>query len=668
MLISTTPPLRAPAVSAMRRAAACLASLSLAASSALGAAPQNLNTLKFTEVVDKVLIIDAVTQRSRPASVNQTFKVPDQISTGANSRAELVAPDGTVTRVGANTVFSFAADKRQVNLQKGSILFHSPEGKGGGVIASDGAQAAVMGTTLIVTATANKGFKLLVLEGKAKATLPSGNSIAVTAGQLTVVAPGKSDFGPVLNFRLKEQVAGSALMKGFRTAIASERKVLDSVERQERMIASGRAESTNMRVRGDQLMEENGPPPLKKNELPRPTEAAKGIISLPSDSDVNFALSQDVFVIGHHGTEPGTSLLGSGRTPLSLVNLLSRLSLSSWLSVPSTLSSVFGETSFIKLKSDYGDKNTRILLAKTLTLEGKDALPPPVLLPGEEAPQPLEHFPQGGNVAEFVFPDLLIDVKIIATSGAISINDNRTQSELLEIRGVPSPSQLTNLTTELALAQGPIATEKLLWILGKPINVATTFLVAKAESFLLGIADATVSSAVTLTDSILFNRSGSVDVRGSSITGNNLSAYARGDVSFKSLGDISMTNTWARTLSAAPVGSSLSMVAGGVIDIAGGQTLNTNLNATSISLDARTINLTNVDFSAGSAVTLKSSNGQLAPNPNTGQASVPLRVNFINGVKYGGVLIPSTTTTANLQTNGLPVGTTRNITIIANGR
>ncbi len=659
----------------MRRAAVGLASLSLAASSALGAAPQNLNTLKFTEVVDKVVIIDAVTQRSRPASVNQTFKVPDQISTGANSRAELVAPDGTVTRVGANTVFSFAADKRQVNLQKGSILFHSPEGKGGGVIASDGAQAAVMGTTLIVTATANRGFKLLVLEGKAKATLPGGNSMAVTAGQLTVVAPGKSDFGPVLNFRLKEQVAGSALMKGFRTAIASERKVLDSVERQERMIASGRAESTNMRVRGDQLMEENGPT-FRKNDLKRPTEEAKGIISLPSDSDVNFALSQDVSVIGQHGKEPGTSLLGSGKTPLSLVSLLSRLSLSSGLSVPSTLASVFGEASFSQLKSDYGDKTTRILLAKTLTLEGKDPLPPPVLLPGEVAPQPLEqpleHFPQGGNVAEFVFPDLLIDVKLIAASGAISINDNRTQNALLEIRGgpSPSPSQLTNLTTELALPIGPDskATEKLLWILGKPINVATTFLVAKAESFVLGIADATVNSAVTLTDSILFNRSGSVDVRGSSITGNNLSVYARGDVSFKSLGDISMTNTWARILSAAPVGSSLSMVAGGVISLVGGQTLNTNLNATSISLDARTINLTNVDFSAGSAVTLKSSNGQLAPNPNTGQASVPLRVNFINGVKYGGVLIPSTTTTANLQTNGLPVGTTRNITIIANGR
>ncbi len=668
MLISPPLPLR---MSAVLRAAACLASLLLAASSALGAAPQNLNTLKFTEVVDKVVIIDAVTQRSRPASVNQTFKVPDQISTGANSRAELVAPDGTVTRVGANTVFSFAADKRQVNLQKGSILFHSPEGKGGGVIASDGAQAAVMGTTLIVTATANKGFKLLVLEGKAKATLPGGNSMAVTAGQLTVVAPGKSDFGPVLNFRLKEQVAGSALMKGFRTAIASERKVMDSVERQERMIASGRAESTNLRVRGDQLMEDNGPPPVRRNEL-RPTEAAKGIISLPSDGDVNFALSQDVSVIGQRGKEPGTSLLGSGRTPLSLVSLLSRLSLSSGLSVPSTLSSVFGETSFIKFKSDYGDKTTRILLAKTLTLEGKDPLPPTVLLPGEEAPAPFEHFPQGGNVAEFVFPDLLIDVKIIAASGAISINDMRTQNELLEIRGglSLSPSQLTNFTTELAMPIGPEskATEKLLWILGKPINVATTFLVAKAESFVLGIADATVNSAVTLTDSILFNRSGSVDVRGSTITGSNLSVYARGDVSFKSLGDISMTSVWGRTLSAAPVGSSLSMVAGEVISLVGGQTLNTNLNATSISLDARTINLTNVDFSAGSVVTLKSSNGQLAPNPNTGQASVPLHVNFINGVKYGGVPIPSNTTNANLQTNGLPVGTTRNITIIANGR
>ena len=743
MLISSPLPHCASVVSTLRRVGTCFASLALAGSSALGAAPQNLNTLKFTEVVDKVVVIDAVTQRSRPASVNQTFKVPDQISTGANSRAELVAPDGTVTRVGANTVFSFAADKRQVNLQKGSILFHSPEGKGGGVIASDGAQAAVMGTTLIVTATANKGFKLLVLEGKAKATLPGGNSMAVTAGQLTVVAPGKSDFGPVLNFRLKEQVAGSALVKGFRTPIASERKVLDSVERQERMIASGRAESTNMRVRGDQLMQENGPPPLNKNELqpPRPTEEAKGIISsIPTDLLIRAALQQDVSVLGKLGSEPGSSLFGSGENRLTLSKMFSRLSVPSGTIYPPSLSSIFGGDTYFGLLYTQGNNDARLLLAQNLTLTGLDHSADPTA-------SPVDHFPYGGNLAEFLFPNLLIDVKIVAASGAVSINDNRTEDVLnpsnltLSVQpitrsptGPPQPqvntelkdfvaelaqqtatdilsrlseidtlrsdstktlSEIVSLNTEynsleaqlnLLAAQGPAATEKLFWVLGRSVTMVNTFLKAKSESLALGTYDPSINSPTLLGNSIVFNRSGSVDVRGASIIAANTSIYARGNISLSSLSSISLVNTWSREISA-PYNSINIVATGtnpnprsagnltfqgvtatltptdtipGVINIVGASIESvTTLSAKSISLDARTIVLKNVDFAAGSKVVLASNNGQLAPNPNTGATPTPLYVNFVSGVKYGGTPIPTTATTATLPSN---------ITLRANNR
>ena len=56
----------------------------------------------------------------------------------------------------------------------------------------------------------------------------------------------------------------------------------------------------------------------------------------------------------------------------------------------------------------------------------------------------------------------------------------------------------------------------------------------------------------------------------------------------------------------------------------------------SVSLQARTIALRNVDFASGSTVSLRSQSGQLAPNPNTNQ---PVRlgdVNFIQNVNYGG--------------------------------
>jgi hypothetical protein len=54
-----------------------------------------------------------------------------------------------------------------------------------------------------------------------------------------------------------------------------------------------------------------------------------------------------------------------------------------------------------------------------------------------------------------------------------------------------------------------------------------------------------------------------------------------------------------------------------------------------VSLQARTIALSNVQFAQGSSVTLRSQSGQLAPNPNTNQ---PVRlgdVNFIHNVQYG---------------------------------
>jgi len=231
---------------------------------AAAASPENFTKLKFTEVVEKVTVLEARSEKSRPATVDSFLTVPDRVATGPASRAELLAGDGTLTRVGANTVFSFSTEKREVNLQKGSVLFHSPTGKGGGVVRTNGAQAAVMGTTLIVTATSGGGFKLLVLEGKAKASLANGSSVEVAAGQLTVVEPGRPNFGPVLNFRLKEQVSGSALLKGFHTPLASEKKVMASIDRQERMLEKGRAELTNFKVRGDKVVRSDDPPPQNR--------------------------------------------------------------------------------------------------------------------------------------------------------------------------------------------------------------------------------------------------------------------------------------------------------------------------------------------------------------------------------------------------------------------
>jgi hypothetical protein len=226
----------------------------LAGASSIHAA-EPLNSLKITEVVQDVNVIDASSKKEHSAAVNALFKTPDLLNTGANSRAELVSEDGTVTRVGSNTTFSFSPNKRQVNLQKGSVLFNSPTGKGGGEIQTKGASAAVLGTSIIVTATKNGGFKLLVLEGNAKATLPNGKTSTLEAGQLIFVMPGSNLFGPTIEFRLRDQVGSSNLVKGFKTALPSLAKITAATKRQEKKIASGESEATTEKVGDREILD-----------------------------------------------------------------------------------------------------------------------------------------------------------------------------------------------------------------------------------------------------------------------------------------------------------------------------------------------------------------------------------------------------------------------------
>ena len=600
-----------------KKSVAIGASLLACAFSAAAAGPENFTKLRFTEVIENVTVLEARSEKSKPATLNSVLNVPDRVATGPNSRAELLAPDGTVTRVGANTVFSFSAEKREVNLQKGSVLFHSPTGKGGGIIRTNGAQAAVMGTTLIVTATSGGGFKLLVLEGKAKATLANGSSVDVTAGQLTLVEPDRPTFGPVLNFRLKEQVAGSALLKGFQTPVASEKKVLSSVERQERMIEKGRAEPTRFRVRGDKLVEGGEQPPPQKErfvrgDTQRPPPPPKGTLDASADL-IGTALKQDVLV-QELGKEPASSLFTFTKPPTE-----------------SALPPVLGLADLEELSLRYADKNFQLLLARNLTVGGAKPFP-------------------DGDLSDYLFPSSLKQVKILAANGALLLNEGRALPSILDLATLPATLP---------------ATESLLWVAAKDsITVTRSSLQATATLFKLGSSSPSVPVEISLTESNLINRSGGIALQANGITTRDTSIQAKGNISIDSRTDVFIENTPARELTAGLPGSSLKITALRDLTInsratPSGPGNTTKLNAQTISLEARTLILKDIDFKAGSVVSLSSSDGTLAANPNTNKPAEALKVNFISGVKYGGVTIPTTATTTNL-----PSG----ITIKANGR
>ena len=208
----------------------------------LHAAPLTEST--FTEIIHDVNKLSGA-GNAAPAKVSDVLKAPDRVRTGPESRAELTAPDKTITRVGANTVFSYADNGRTLNLEQGNVLFHAPKGLGGGTIKSGGAAAAVLGTTLIVSATPKGGFKVILLEGKGKVTLPGGASATLHAGQLVFVLPGGT-LSHVLDINLGKLVGGSLLINGYPDELPSLPLILAAVDQQNSHLASGKATDTGL--------------------------------------------------------------------------------------------------------------------------------------------------------------------------------------------------------------------------------------------------------------------------------------------------------------------------------------------------------------------------------------------------------------------------------------
>jgi hypothetical protein len=205
------------------------------------AAPLTQGT--FTEIIHNVnkLTPDGA---AAPANLNETVKAPDRVRTGADSRAELTAPDKTLTRIGANTVFAFDVDQRVLHLDQGSVLFHAPKGAGGGIIKSGGASAAILGTTIIVSAAPGGGFKLIVLEGNATAILENGKKASIGAGQLVYVLPGGKGFSETLTINLGKLTANSQLVSGFSAPLPSMPLIEAAIHRQHLMLVSGVAVDT----------------------------------------------------------------------------------------------------------------------------------------------------------------------------------------------------------------------------------------------------------------------------------------------------------------------------------------------------------------------------------------------------------------------------------------
>ena len=124
---------------------------------------------RVTQIVRDVKILPA-DAAARAAVVNDRVADDTGVRTGGESRSELTFADLTITRLGANTIFSFNKAGRNAQVDNGSILLRVPKDSGGGRIRTSAVTVAVTGTTVIMESRGGRN-KLIVLEGGARLSL-----------------------------------------------------------------------------------------------------------------------------------------------------------------------------------------------------------------------------------------------------------------------------------------------------------------------------------------------------------------------------------------------------------------------------------------------------------------------------------------------------------------
>ncbi|MGJ8643882.1 MAG: FecR domain-containing protein [Luteolibacter sp.] len=170
-----------------------------------------LKLADITEVINDVKVSEN-SAVAKAASKGQKLNGSSTVLTGRKSRAQLSFADSTVTRIGANSIFRFGENSRDLAIDKGSFLLQVPKNAGGATIRTATVTAAITGTTTMIEASPGHWFKFIVIEGEAKLIHKNGGEIDVFPGEMIVMDPNARAFPRKININLKKLVGTSALM------------------------------------------------------------------------------------------------------------------------------------------------------------------------------------------------------------------------------------------------------------------------------------------------------------------------------------------------------------------------------------------------------------------------------------------------------------------------
>jgi hypothetical protein len=228
--------------------------LAAAVALAIPAAAAPLKRAEVTRVFNEVKLLPAAAA-SRDARVGDTVEGRTAVRTGERSRTELRFADQTLSRLGANSQFSFENGTRNLALDNGVLFLQVPKNAGGARIRTAAVTAAVTGTTILLEFVPGQMIKIIVIEGTLDVYFPDNPKkfITLKAGQMLIMHPDAREFPKPVDVDLARLVKTSKLIDpaafdalGDEALEASGQAIAD----QERELRSGRLRRTNLVLPG----------------------------------------------------------------------------------------------------------------------------------------------------------------------------------------------------------------------------------------------------------------------------------------------------------------------------------------------------------------------------------------------------------------------------------
>ena len=194
--------------------------LSLAIASALAASGTiasagPLQQASISQIVNDVKVVDPA-KGARAARLQETVRDEVAVRTGVGSRAELLFQDNTLTRLGAETFFSFQGGTRDISLERGTMLLQVPKNLGGARIRTASVTASITGTTIMIEHLPKKHLKVVVLEGSLRLSVNGrmGEAMLLTPGKMVIMNPAAKSIPEPVQVDLRKMMKTSSLIDG----------------------------------------------------------------------------------------------------------------------------------------------------------------------------------------------------------------------------------------------------------------------------------------------------------------------------------------------------------------------------------------------------------------------------------------------------------------------